>query len=222
MTHMEVQRWKTNSDLIRAVFEVHVEPKAWACTKPGPRVLDMTYGRGVWWHWRHPAYGLQFTAHDIKVDGVDYRHLPEDDLSQDVVAFDPDYIAPGGRKTSTIPNFNERYGLKKDYETPATLQQSINDGLSEAYRVLRPQGLILAKTMNYISSGKLVLGEYEMIRHGLELGLVVEDIVVHLGDPGPQPKRESQQKHFRSNSSRLVIFRRPGRRNKSCQLSAIQ
>jgi hypothetical protein len=213
MTHLEVQRWATNADLIEAVFEIHVWPKKWRPSH-GPAVMDVTYGRGLWWRNLQHTAAMEFTAHDMRIDSVDYRALPEGDEEMDVIAFDPDYIAPGGRKTSTIGEFNDRYGLKPEYETPATLQQSINSGLSECARVVRPQGLVLAKTMNYISSGKLVLGEYEMIRHGLGLGLKVEDIVVHLGDPGPQPKRDSAQKHFRSNSSRLIIFRKPGRRSR--------
>jgi hypothetical protein len=73
--------------------------------------------------------------------------------------------------------------------------------------------LILAKCSTYISSGKPWLGEYHTIHHALELGLKVEDIAVHLGDPGPQPKHNVQQ-HFRSNSSRLLVLRKPGRRKK--------
>lgn len=212
--YLEVQRWKTNADLIKAIFEVHVEPKKWAVVPGGPVVMDVTYGKGVWWHWRRPEYQMQFIAHDMKIDGVDFTALPEDDASVDVVAFDPDYVAPGGRETSTIPEFNERYGLDDPYESPASLQRHINDGLSECARVLRPQGLILAKCTNYISSGKVWLGEYHTIQHGLQVGLVVEDIAVHQGDPGPQPKRDTAQKHLRSNSSRLVVFRKPGRRTR--------
>ena len=211
MTALECQKWKTNSELIQAVFDIHVNGKPWAMVEGGPVVMDVTYGRGVWWHWRRPENQMRFIAHDIKIDGVDYRKLPEADGSVDVIAFDPDYIAPGGRKTTTIPEFNDRYGLAKDYESPASLQASINDGLTECARVLRPQGIVLAKTMNYVSSGKLVLGEYETIKHALSLGLKVEDVAVHLGNPGPQPNHKTQ-KHLRSNSSRLLVLRRPGRR----------
>lgn len=212
MSYLEVQRWKTNSELIQAAFELHVDSKKWALVEGGPVVMDVTYGKGVWWHWRD-GYQMRFIAHDMKIDGVDFTALPEADESVDVIAFDPDYVAPGGRDTSTIPDFNERYGLDDPYESPASLQRHINAGLSECVRVLRPQGLILAKCTNYISSGKLWLGEHYTIQMGLARGLVVEDIAVHLGDPGPQPKRDVQ-KHLRSNSSRLVVFRKPGRRLK--------
>lgn len=180
------QRWRDNAELIQAVFEMHVFPHIEG--RP-PFVLDVTYGRGKWWKWvgDFGPNGIMLMHHDLKTDGIDYRKLPEVDNFFDVVAFDPDYIAPGGRKTSTIPEFNDRYGLKGSYETPADLQVYINEGLTECARVVKPQGLILVKCMNYISSGHPVLGEVDTINHGRSLGLKVHDIFRPIFDPGPQP-----------------------------------
>jgi hypothetical protein len=215
MTVLEAQEWENNSDLISAVFDIHVWPKRWAFVGGGPEVMDVTYGRGLWWKWKSPLLmAMRFTGHDMKLDGVDFTDLPEPDESMDVITFDPDYVAPGGRDTSTIPEFNDRYGLNDPYESPASLQAHINAGLSECARVLRPQGILMVKCATYISSGKPWLGEYHTIGHGLEIGLKVEDIFVHVSGTGPQPKREGRQKHARSNSSRLIVFRKPGRRKK--------
>jgi len=251
MQILEVQEWPSNSELIEAVFGMHVWPKAWAAPPDGPRIIDVTYGKGTWWKWMEgpDRGGWEFTGHDYRHDGVDFRSLPEPDNSFDVVAFDPDYIAPGGRDTSTIEEFNDRYGLKGTYETPAQLQETMNAGLAECARVVAPQGLVLMKCSNYVSSGKLWLGEHLSIAAGLGCGLVVEDVFVHLGSPGPQPwwrkcgrckgggvdptepprsdelvamcrqcdglgKIVPRQQHARSNSSRLIVFRKPGRRTK--------
>lgn len=210
---LEAQQWPNNSDLISTVFDMHVWPKKWAQGPDGPDVMDVTYGKGLWWQWV-PNRAHTFTSHDFKLDGVDFTDLPEDNASMDVIAFDPDYVAPGGRDTSTIPDFNERYGLNDPYESPASLQAHINQGLSECARVLRPQGILMAKCSTYISSGKPWLGEYHTIHHGLRYcDLVVEDIFVHISGTGPQPARPgSRQQHARSNSSRLIVFRKPGRR----------
>jgi hypothetical protein len=212
---LEAQRWENNSDLIRAAFDLHVWPKKWAQGKPGPAIMDVTFGKGLWWQWV-PGRDHTFTSHDMKIDGVDFTNLPEADESMDVICFDPDYVAPGGRDTSTIPDFNERYGLNDPYESPRSLQDHINDGITECARVLRPQGIMMVKCATYISSGKPWLGEYHTIHHGItEAGLVVEDIFVHISGTGPQPERPgSRQQHARSNSSRLIIFRKPGRRTR--------
>ena len=231
---LEAQKWPDNAALIKAMFDMHVWPKKWAQPPNVVTVLDPTYGRGTWWAWCHyktlslagaliiddvpfiPTPGpLVIVGHDIRRDRVDYRHLPEPDETFDVVTFDPDYIAPGGRETSTIADFNDRYGLKEQYESPESLQDSIGAGIRQCARVLKPQGILMAKCTNYVSSGKLWLGEHHTIQAGLEAGLVVEDIVVHVGGTGPQPDRpNSRQQHVRSNSSRLIVFRKPGRRTK--------
>ena len=214
MTVLEAQSWPNNSDLISAVFDMHVWPKQWAQGEHGPDIMDVTYGKGLWWQWV-PGRAHTFTSHDFKLDGVDFTNLPEADASMDVIAFDPDYVAPGGRDTSTIPDFNERYGLNDPYESPRSLQAHINEGLGECARVLRPQGILMVKCSTYISSGKPWLGEYHTIGHGLRCDLVVEDIFVHISGTGPQPDRPgSRQQHARSNSSRLIVFRKPGRRRK--------
>lgn len=230
---METQAWPSNAAMIEAAFKMHVYPRF-----AEPEILDPTFGRGLWWHpwlvpqhrrargvggeevtvWETPA---RFTFHDYRMDGVDYRDLPHDDHSFDVVAFDPDYVAPGGRDTSTIPDFNGRYGLKPDYESPEALLEMIEEGMGELDRVLRPQGRVLVKCMTYVSGGWPVLGEHRVITAGQHYGWRVADIWVHPSGTGPQPKLEDRtrkdgkpvrQQHARSNSSRLIIFRKPGRR----------
>jgi hypothetical protein len=246
------QKWRDNAELIEAVFDMHVWPRV--KHRAACQVADVTYGKGTWWKgwWKVPPFGYDLVKHDIKIDGVDFRKLPEADGTFDVVAFDPDYVAPGGRKTSTITEFNERYGLDGEYESPAQLQEIMNDGLTECARVLRPQGLILMKCTDYISSGNPWLGEFESIKHGLSIGLRVHDKFVHVSSPRMQPKERTRkchacdgvghvgpatgadpreyglscavcqgtgrepvrQHHARSNTSTLIVFRKPGRRSK--------
>lgn len=223
---LEAQKWSNNGALIEAMFDMHVWPKWWAGPGRVIHVLDPTYGKGKWWEWPRGVpidddvkgrAVVKFRAHDKRMDGVDYRNLQRThrDDSFDVVTFDPDYIAPGGRDTSTIADFNDRYGLKAQYESTGSLQKSIGAGIWQCAKVLKPQGILMVKCTNYVSSGKLWLGEHRTIQSGLNSGLVVEDIVVHVGGTGPQPDRpNSRQQHVRSNSSRLIVFRKPGRRKK--------
>lgn len=220
MTVLEAQRWPTNSELIEAVFDLHVWPKRWAQERF--IALDMTYHNGIWWKWREQRPGgFHLVSNVLAKGGYDYRDMPYADEMFDVIAFDPDYVAPGGRQSSTITEFNERYGLKDQYESPASLQRSINDGIEEMTRLLRPQGIGMLKCANYISSGKLWLGEHYSIQHALARGLVVEDIFVSVFGPGPQPERpDSRQQHARSNSSRLIVFRKPGRRKRRSHAAA--
>jgi hypothetical protein len=85
-----VVRCRDNGPLIAAAATLWI--------KPDDLVIDATYGRGKFWTCYRPE---RLVMHDIALDGVDFRHLPEADRSVDAVVFDPPYVAPGGRDTSS-------------------------------------------------------------------------------------------------------------------------
>jgi hypothetical protein len=192
--------WRNNAELIDDVRRLHIADDA--------VVLDVTYGRGIWWRRWTPA---NLTAHDLRLDGVDFRCLPEMNDSFDVVAFDPPYVMVGGRSTSTLPDFNDRYGLHTTQRTPAELDALMAAGLAEAHRVVRPRGLILAKCADYIWSGRYHAGTHHLLDAALDLGLVLVDRfdMVTLS-PRPQPGGR-RIVHARRNSSTLFVLRKAAR-----------
>ena len=173
-------------------------------------VVDLTYGLGNWWNrwspaflWRNdldPAKGVE------SCDDFRSTSLPSD--CADAVAFDPPYIAQGGRDTSTTQEFIRRFGLVEVPKTPPDVQQLINDGLTEAHRIVKPGGVVLVKCKDYVNGGKVWWGTYETHKHAAELGLFVEDRLEHLSGTGPQPPRD-RQLHARRNLSTLFVFRKP-------------
>lgn len=193
---------KTNGLLIAAAAQLYITPD--------DVVMDVTYGRGKWWtDYQHP--GHRFISHDIRIDGVDFRDLPEPDGSVDVVMCDPPYTSMGGRATSTVTDFADRYGLIDAPRTPAEVQQLIDDMVDEAVRVLRPFGRLMVKCGDYVSSGRLVLGRHHTVSHALSLGLVQLDEFVHASGTGPQPSvnldgSPRRQVHSRRAHSFLLVF----------------
>jgi len=149
-------------------------------------VLDPTYGSGGWWHDWQPE---QLTHHNRGEDGVDFRHLPYADETFDAVAYDPPYVAMGGRKTSTLGEMTERYGMLDAPENPTEMQHLINDGLHEMVRVVKRKGYLLVKCQDYIWSGKFWPGTHltavEAFRDGMEL----VDRFEHVTKARPQPTR---------------------------------
>lgn len=193
-----VVKTQRNGPLIAAAATLWIDPD--------DSVLDVTYGRGKFWSDYRPA---DLRTHDIAIDGVDFRALPEADASIDVVVFDPPYIAQGGRDSSTQPDFLDRYGL---YEVPRThdeLRELIAAGIGEAVRVLVPKGRLLVKCMDYINGGRYRQGRHEVVEAAQEAGLVQVDEFVHYSGSGPQPKR-LRQVHSRRVHSFLCVFRKPG------------
>ena len=191
---------RTNAELLEQVCKIWV--------REDDLVADVTYGKGGWWKRYRPNY---LVAHDLALDGVDFRNLPEADNTFDVVAFDPPYVSPGGRDTSTINDFNDRYGLHITPKTPRELfNLLINPGLTEINRVLKPGGIILGKVMDYVSSGRHQPCSLWLTTHAASVGLEVVDVFVHVSGTGPQPNRPRQY-HSRKNHSLLYVFEKPKR-----------
>lgn len=190
--------------------------------KPEDVVVDVTYGRGKFWTKVRPAH---LTGHDLILDGVDFRQLPEADATVDVVVFDPPYISPGGRETSTLDgrngnggDFNDRYGLHFTPKSPDELASLIADGIREAHRVLRPKGRLMVKCMDYVNSGGLFLGRHHVVNTALGLGMRQVDEFIHHSGTGPQPTENPdgsprRQIHSRRAHSFLCVFQKTRGRN---------
>lgn len=185
--------WPTNADLIADVAALYFEPVA--------QILDVTYGMGNWWtKWRPPI----LLAHDLyTLDGVDFRHLPEMTDSVEVVAFDPPYVAMGGRDTSNLPDMTARYGMLNAARTPSDLRVYIRDGLEECGRVA--SHLIIVKCQDYISSGRYQPATHWLLEDAGKMGLELIDRFEHITRPRPQPPGRKQV-HARRNLSTLFVF----------------
>ncbi|MGH9095738.1 MAG: hypothetical protein ACRDXE_11300, partial [Acidimicrobiales bacterium] len=159
--------WASNAELIEACHTL-------GYLRDSDYVLDPTYGDGIWWNRWRPAR-LEANIHDN--GGYDFRAMPYDDETFDAVAFDPPYVAPGGRETSTL-NMHHRYGMRTTPATPRLLHEMNAAGLAECARVVKPatsregprpdepdkpSGIILVKCQDYVWSQHLQMGTFWMI-----------------------------------------------------------
>lgn len=207
------QRWPTNGDLIADCHQL-------GYLRDDDHILDPTFGKGTWWRKWRPE---KLTTCNRSQDGSDFRSLAFPDGSFDAITFDPPYVCPGGRKTSTIHAMLDRYGMNEggsadpDFRTPAELQAIINAGLTEMFRLVRPaqrhglhptgaNGVVLVKCKDYIWSGQFWPGTHHTLNYALHLGFRLEDRLEHIGDPGPQSQK--RQCHARRNLSTLFVLRK--------------
>lgn len=210
MTVTAATKWNSNADMMLDVVEL-------GYIRPTDRVIDLTFGRGKWWtKYEHPGGFIACVETHAQLDAFfdgttktndawpwfapglrvlpDFRDLRvatnNYEEQFDVVVFDPPYVSMGGRATSGLPDFMDRFGLENAATTPELLQQDNNRGLAEAYRICKPGGLVLAKCAPYISSGVRKEGDWWTRDAALELGFAVEDMLIHLGDVRAQPKTD--------------------------------
>ena len=202
MTILSADKFKSNAHLIETV-------RALGYFDHAGLTVDVTWGRGTWWKRYQPP---RFQAHDkYTLDGVDYHALPYGDASVTLVAFDPSYVAPGGRVSSGLGEFNQRYGLDRVGKRPSDIEHDVRRALREIDRVLEPGGVCLHKTANYVSSGRLQLSALDSVAAGQLVGWKVADLLTHVGPARPQPAGR-RVVHARQNTSWLIIWRKPGRR----------
>lgn len=203
-----VVKVRSNADLIAEVARLWI--------KDDDLVIDLTYGLGKWWS--------KFRPQELVTNDLDPRrdtdyHFDFTDLPWairapvfDVVAFDPPYIALGGRTTSTLHKtqgigMNDRYALYGAPKSPKEQVRQNNLGILNASALLKKDGRLLFKCMDYISSGKYhhCLGWY--VAYAERCGLRVEDLFIHHSGTGPMPKGR-RQVHSRRSHSYLVVFQK--------------
>ena len=194
--------WQFNGDLIADVAKLGYIRDDDCC-------IDLTYGKGTWWKRYRPTLLATNDIDDTTKAEYhdDFRATKWFDDNFDVVAFDPPYISPGGRETSTIADFNSRFGLLSTPRTVLGLREMNQDGLDEARRICKPGGIILVKCMNYINSGRYQPEVFVMWEAATAFGLQMVDQFIMIRRPGPQSQKT--QVHTRNNYSVLLIFQKP-------------
>ncbi len=209
--------WPTNAAMIADV--------AWlGYLQRTDTILDPTWGSGGWWRAWRPLdgiiWGLDLTHVRSVLNGEkdtaklhsgwDFRAMFFGDESFDAVAFDPPYVSVGGRDTSGIKDMHAAYGMNEAPKSPQGVQDDINAGLAECYRVVKRGGIVLVKCQDYVTSGKLWLGTHHTLAYALGLGFEVVDRLEHISGPRPQPPGR-RQVHAHRNLSTLFVLRRPKR-----------
>lgn len=201
LEHLACTDWATNAEMVAALHEL-------GYLGDGDRVLDVTYGRGLWWSEFRPA---DLIAHDLHtVDGVDFRDLPEPDEFADVTVLDAPYVPQGGTDHEHTAEFRDRYGLNGAPQHRTELTHLILDGLAEAVRVTRRGGLVIVKCQPF-QSGKVFHNMPAIIcRYAEGLGVRQIDQGVMRRRPGPSSPQVFN--HLRSNYSVVLVFQRRTRR----------
>src|SRR5439155_1395635 len=81
-------------------------------------------------------------------------------------------------------------------------------GASEAYRILKPEGIYVVKCQDEVCANQQRLTHVEIVNALTALGFVVEDLFVILRKNKPGVSRMLRQVHARKNHSYFLVFRK--------------
>lgn len=195
----------TNAELFPDVLALYA--------KEGSRIIDMTYGLGVFWK-KVDTSRYDLVKNDLDVERGDYhddfRHTRWEDSSFDVVVLDPPYVGRSGSpiKASIDRGYNN---AKRTFELGifgnAAVMQYYKDGMIEANRILKTNGYMMVKCMDEIMGGKQHRNMIVIWNYALEMGLIDEDLFVLVQSSVPT-MRHNYQLHARKNNSFLWVFRK--------------
>ena len=177
----------------------------------GSIVADVTYGKGVFWkNINTDDYVLKAT--DLQT-GIDCRDLPYNDETIDAVVFDPPYMhTPGGTAHQNHQNYESYYYNNQTSQTSKKYHEAVLelyfDGSREAFRVLRPGGILIVKCQDEVCANKQRLTHVEIINELGTMGFQVEDLFVVIRKNRPGVSRILRQVHARKNHSYFLIFRK--------------
>jgi SAM-dependent methyltransferase len=184
-------------------FYPHKKPK---------RILDATVNIGRFWRglpWE--VVGLDINpAHNPTIVG-DNTDMPFEAASFDVVVYDPPHIPNQGKDRSK--DFNTRFGLtlKSPKEEGYSFAFMYPPFVSEAYRVLRRDGILLCKIADYIHGHRYQWAHLEFIEAARKVGFCPCDCIVKVRQGPIVDPRWKNAHHARRQHCYWLIFRKSKR-----------
>jgi hypothetical protein len=215
-----------NAELFPQILNLHV-PK-------GATIADVTFGQGVFWkNVREGDYTLLASDIDAKGGhgispsraievrtGIDCRRLPYAGESLACVVLDPPYMEGLYRSqeghlagSGTHASFRHAYSNGKPREEAgpkwhdAVVDLYVKAG-QEAYRVLKPDGVLIVKCQDEVSANKQRLTHVEIITGYEAMGFYTKDLFVLVRANRAGVSRLKKQEHARKNHSYFLVFQK--------------
>lgn len=178
------------------------------------RILDATLNGGRFWREsKRPVLGMDIDIGHRPPIVADNSKMPFRDASFDVVVYDPPHIPNQGRDKSK--DFNTRFGLvlRSNKENHYTFTHTFPPFLREAYRVLKPEGILFCKITDYVHHHRYQWAHIEFINAACEVGLIPCDCIIKIRKGPIMDPKWKMAHHSRRQHCYWLIFRK----SKKCE-----
>jgi hypothetical protein len=192
-----------DGELIEAMLEFYP-------TIPPEPILDSTYNAGRFWK--------TSTRNVVSMD-IDPQHNPVylcdnrnmvgvPDSSFGTVVFDPPHVGPQGRDKS-VKRFDVDFGatIECGKEQNWNLSYYYPDFLKEAKRVLKPNGLLLAKITDMVNNHKSKWPHVDFMRMAEEAGFTVCDLIIKIRKGPMRSTKWKNAHHARKRHCFWIVCR---------------
>lgn len=182
-----------------------------------PHILDCTHRRGAMWQglpYRPYRTDLDPTGELLEACSIDkradFRCLPFPEGTWQVVVFDPPHSTENGRSGLLgSGSWADRYGTDGHELTGANICALFPPFLAEAWRILEPDGLVVAKIADLVHRNRFQWQSGAFINAGQALGFRLEEIAYRLHPPGPRDPKWRTTRHLRNAHCPWVVLRKP-------------
>jgi len=195
------------SEIIKNILKLYV---------PDERIdVDSTYSRGYFYKntgIAEPRYKFDISPQSESVSFGDSRNLPLPGQSVQCMMFDPPFLATTGKSLNedTGNIINRRFGV---YASEHALHQFYVDSLTEAHRVLKPNGILIFKCQDKVSSGKQYMSHVFIANAAVKAGFYPKDLFILLAKSRLVANWQAKnQKHARKYNAYFWVFEKSSKR----------
>lgn len=180
---------------------------------PAP-ILDATYNTGrIWGSSDRPVTSMDIDPRYSPDIVADNREMPGvADESFGVVVYDPPHVGPQGRDKSS-KRFDVDFGASMPCgkEHAWTLSYLYPPFLTQAIRVLKPNGLLLAKITDMVNNHRSRWAHVDFITMATEAGFTVCDLIVKVRAGPMVSNKWKSAHHARKRHCFWVVCRKSSR-----------
>jgi len=172
--------------------------------------VDPTYSKGVFYKSiPPPTYKFDIAPQTEDVVKADCRSLPLGNESVDSVMFDPPFLATTGKSLCREDDNNKmakRFGV---YPSESALHKMYVDSMQEFYRILKPNGILIFKCQDKVSSGKQYFSHCFVYDSAIQIGFYAKDLFILLAKRRMTPEWQLRnQKNARKFHSYFWVFQK--------------